>query len=77
MAQTFTSTNPESSPNWRTTPSVRSVSTPDAFLGHATQSMPFASSLSRSGANLFRSSDNAFTKRIAKSSVPRDAILVP
>src|SRR5438045_5427593 len=52
-AQTFTSTSPNSSPKVRTTPSVRSVSTPDVFFGQATQSIPFGSSLSRSGGNPF------------------------
>src|SRR4029453_10000676 len=38
--QTFTSTTLASRPIRRTTSSVRSVSTVDAFLGQATQSMP-------------------------------------
>src|SRR5450759_1665811 len=76
-AQTFTSTSPDSSPNVRTTPSVRSVATPDVFLGHATQSIPLGSSLSRSRANPLPSSDCAVTNSIAKSIAPRGAIRVP
>src|SRR5262249_18028249 len=40
MAQTLLSTRPEARPTSRTTSSVRSVGTPDARLGHATQSPP-------------------------------------
>lgn len=40
MAQTLTSTRPPCSPTSRTTSSVKSVSAPDAFFGHATQSIP-------------------------------------
>src|SRR5665811_1319506 len=76
-AQTFTSTSPDSSPNVRTTPSVRSVATPDVFLGHATQSIPLGSSLSRSRANPFSRSDCALTNSIAKSRAPLDAMRDP
>ena len=39
-AQTFTSTNPAARPMSRTMCSVRSVGTPELFLGQLTQSMP-------------------------------------
>jgi hypothetical protein len=43
------------------------------FFGHATQSIPFDSSLSRSFEKPFRSSAFDSTNRIAKSRAPRTA----
>src|SRR5208282_4571722 len=50
-AQTFTSTRPASSPRWRITSSVRSVGTPELFLGHEIHSMPAGASAFAAGIN--------------------------
>src|SRR4051812_45291087 len=76
-AHTFTSTSPAASPTRLTTSSVRSVATPDAFLGHDPHSMPSGSSRSRSLANRLSRSDFLLTKIIAKSSAPRATSRAP
>ena len=47
MAQTLMSTRPSGSAVSRTTTSLRSVATPDAFFGHDTQIMPSGAMASR------------------------------
>jgi glutamate/tyrosine decarboxylase-like PLP-dependent enzyme len=50
IAQILLSTSPASSPIRRTTPSSRSVATPDAFLGQAIHKLPAGASLAAAGA---------------------------
>ena len=48
-AQTFISTSPASNPLWRITSSVRSVTTPEVFFGHAIHSIPAGASAFAAG----------------------------
>src|SRR5579862_10035090 len=52
-AQTFTSTNPAAKPILRTSSSVRSVATPEDFLGQLTHSIPADARRFAKGVKLF------------------------
>jgi len=67
-AQTLTSTRPSDNPSSRTTLSVRSVFTPDAFFGHETQSIPSGFSFAAVGENFAANSCLLLTNSKTKSS---------
>src|SRR5205085_1014740 len=69
-AATFTSTRPCPSPIARITSSVRSVATPDDFLGHEIHNMPAGASARASPANRRSSSRFFFVKNWMKSTGP-------
>jgi hypothetical protein len=66
-AHTFTSTSPASSPTPRTTSSVRSVATPELFLGQLTHSIPAGASSFAMQANSFVNSVRDFVNNMEKS----------
>src|SRR5579863_10314326 len=69
-AQTFTSTNPWSSPKSRTTLSSRSVLTPEDFFGQLTHNIPAGANFLAKGGKRFSSSARLRTKIMAKSNGP-------
>src|SRR6185369_12143183 len=73
-AQTLTSTKPSDKPSSRTTLSVRSVFTPDAFFGQETQSMPSGFNFAAVGENFAANSCLLLTNSKTKSSGCRELV---